>query len=461
MGRRMNIGLVFAFLALSGLRAEELKVPAPTRSTLPNGLTILLLEQREVPIISLSVLVKAGTAADPVAKAGLASLTADLLRKGTRTRTAQEQANELDFIGGQLDFTATADYTRGDAEFLAKDITRGLDLLADALLHPVFPAEEVKKLLEQRIDSIKVSKDQPRSVIGSYFSSYLYRDHPYGRPANGDELSLARINRDDVAGFYQHHYAPDNVIIAAVGDFASADLSRLIGARLAQWSGKAAGNVTFPPVEPGRGKRVLVVGKPDSTQTFYRIGNIGIARTNPDRVIIDVVNTLFGGRFTSMLNTELRVNSGLTYGAGSSFVQRKVPGPFLISSFTPNETTEKALDMTLDLLNRLHDLGVTTEQLDSAKNYLKGQFPLDIERTDQLAALLTELEFYGLDVDEVSQYYSRIDAITAEEARRVIKEYFPRENLVFVLVGKPDLLTGLARKYGAQIDTRDIASPGF
>jgi zinc protease len=461
MDRQITLSLVIAFLALCGLRGEDLKLPAPNRSTLPNGITLLLLEQREVPIISLSVLVKAGTAADPVDQAGLASLTADLLRKGTRTRTAQQLANELDFVGGQLDFRASADYTRGDAEFLAKDIAQGLDLVADVLLNPVFPPEEVKKLLEQRIDEIKVSKDQPRSVIGNYFNSYLYQEHPYGRPANGDELSLARITRDNVLRFYQSHYAPANVIVAAVGDFSSADMSRLLEERLAGWSRKAAGSVTIPPLEPVTGKRVLVVGKPDSTQTFYRIGNVGIARTNPDRVFVDVVNTLFGGRFTSMLNTELRVNSGLTYGAGSSFVERKVPGPFLISSFTPNETTEKALDMTLELLDRLHQQGVTAEQLDSAKSYLKGQFPLDIETTDQLAVLFTELEYYGLDVNEVNQYYSRIDAITVEEARRIIKRYFPRENLVLVLVGKPDLLGGLANKYGTRVDSKNIASPGF
>ncbi len=209
------------------------------------------------------------------------------------------------------------------------------------------------------------------------------------------------------------------------------------------------------------GKKLLLIDKPDSTQTFYHIGNVGIPRTNADRVFIEVVNTLFGGRFTSMLNNELRVKSGLTYGARSAFEQRKLAGPFLISTYTRNETTEKAIDMTLDVLKRLHEKGITEEELKSAKTYLKGQFPPRIETSDQLATLIAQLEFYGLDERDINTYYGKIDSMTLADAQRIIKQYFPADNLVFVLIGKRSEIQQVARKYAIGVDNKSINQPGF
>jgi predicted Zn-dependent peptidase len=251
------------------------------------------------------------------------------------------------------------------------------------------------------------------------------------------------------------------VILAIVGDFATAEMERRLAAKLAGWPTKPSPAVTLPPPQDARGRRLLLVDKPDSTQTFYRIGNVGIARTDTDRVHVAVVNTLFGGRFTSMLNTELRVNSGLTYGARSVFELRKQPGPFAIASFTANETTERALDMTLDILKRLHENGVSESELQSAKKYIKGQFPPTIETSSQLATLLSSLEFYGLDENEVNGMYARIDSMTVADARRVIKEHFPLENLVFVLIGKAGDIEKVAKKYAPQIETKSITEPGF
>ncbi|HYV04815.1 MAG TPA: insulinase family protein, partial [Blastocatellia bacterium] len=176
---------------------------------------------------------------------------------------------------------------------------------------------------------------------------------------------------------------------------------------------------------------------------------------------IQVINTLFGGRFTSMLNTELRIKTGLTYGARSSFSQHRDPGPFVISTYTQNETTEKAIDMALEILKRLHEKGITEEDLKSAKAYLKGQFPPTIETSDQLADLLAQLEVYGLDASDVDGYYSKVDSMTMADARRVIKQYFPIENLAFVLIGKAGDIEPIARKYAPKVDKKTISQPGF
>jgi zinc protease len=438
-----------------------LKLPPYKKVKLKNGMTLLLMEQREVPIISFNYIIRAGSIADPAGKEGVASLTAGLLRKGTKTRSADQISGELDFIGGLLGAGSTYDYTNGTAEFIKKDINKGLDLLADVLLNPIFPQDEVSKLLKQRIDGIKSAKDQAQGVIGTYYNAYLYGSHPYGRPTGGDEKSLAAITRDDVQKFYQAYYSPSSTIMAVVGDFDSAEMERMITDKFGAWAAKAAPAVQLADPQPVAGKRLLLIDKPDSTQTFYQIGNIGINRTNPDRVYIEVVNTLFGGRFTSMLNSELRINSGLTYGARSGFEERKVRGPFVISTFTRNEATEKALDMTLDILKRLHEKGITEEELRSAKNYIKGQFPPDIETTDQLAGLIAELEFSGLDENEINSYYAKIDSMTLADARRVIKQHFPLDNLVFVLVGKADAIGAIAKKYAPKIDTKTITQQGF
>lgn len=469
MKRLLTLTLV-ALVALSTVSPPinadtgSLKLPPFNRVRLNNGLIVLLMEQHEVPIISFDFIVRAGSTADPHGREGTASATAALLRKGTRTRTADQISNELDFIGGEFEADASLDYSGGGAEFLKKDIAKGLDLFAEVLLSPTFPQEEVTKLVKQRVDAIRAAKDQAQAVIGSYFAGYLYGNHPYGRPSRGDEKSAAAITRDDVLNFYRTHYTPGNTIIAVVGDFISAEMERTLTTRFGEWAGsKTTTNENSKPGPPQSfsGKKLLLVDKPDSTQTFFQIGNLGIARTNRDRVYVQVINTLFGGRFTSMLNTELRIKTGLTYGARSSFAQHQAAGPFIISTFTRNETTEKAIDMTLEVLKRLHEKGVTQEELQSSKTYLKGQFPPTIETSDQLAGLLTQLEFYGLDAGDVDTYYAKIDSMTMADAQRVIKQYFPSENLVFVLIGKASEIETVARKYAPKVDRKAISQPGF
>jgi zinc protease len=230
MRRRSLIGAVtgavlFA-LSLPAAAQQSLKLPPYKKAKLPNGLTLVLMEQKEVPIVSFSVVVRAGAAADPAGKEGLATTAAELLRKGTRTRTAEQIGAELDFVGGLLDFGATADRTEGRAEFLKKDLAAGLDLLSDVLMNPTFPQPEVDKLLKQSVDTVKQNKDSAREVIRTYFDAYLFAGHPYARPENGDERTLAAITRGDVAKFYEQHYGPQATTVVAVGDFDAAQMER-------------------------------------------------------------------------------------------------------------------------------------------------------------------------------------------------------------------------------------------
>ena len=440
----------------------SLKLPPCERLRLTNGLTLLLLEQHKVPMVSVSVLVRAGVAAEPAGREGLASLTADLLRRGTASRSADAIDAQLDFIGATLAWDAGYDFVSGGADFLKKDQTAALDLLADILLYPVFPQAEFTKRVQQVVDGLKEEKDEPDRVIGKYFRAFLFGGHPYGRPAEGDESSLASLARDEVARFYAANYRPDTTILAVAGDFSAAAMRGEIASRFEAWTRPPPAPtpaVSAPPPVPGR--RLLLVDKPDATQTYFRVGNVGIGATNADRVAIELVNTVFGGRFTSLLNDALRVNSGYTYGASSRFEASTLPGPFWLASYTRNDTTGPAIDLALQVLGRLHTEGLTADQIASARAYLKGQAPERLESSDQLAARLARLEAHGLDAREIDEYYRRLDAVTGEDARRVIRDYFPRDNLVFVLIGKAAEIQAVAAKYAPRIELGDISQPGY
>ncbi len=458
MPRRLALLVLFALPLAS---QDWVKFPDYKRAVLPNGVTLLVMEKHSAPLVSFNVTLKTGSAQDPAGKEGLADLTNDLLRKGAGRRTAQQISEDLDFIGATYSTTASYESTRVRAEFLKKDLVAGLDLLSDVILHPTFPQAEVEKLLKQRADELKAQKDEPRAVIDGYYNAALFGRHPYGRPPAGDERSVAAITRDDVTRFHAANYTAGNLLIAVCGDFQRADMEKLLTARFGSLPAKTVAPAALPAPQASGETRMLLVDKPDATQTFFRFGNAGIARNDPDRAAIDIVNTLFGGRFTSLLNTRLRIDSGLTYGARSAFDRRKQPGPFYIDSYTKNDSTEKAMDMALDVLKELHDKGFTAEQLASAKAYIKGQYGPRVETSDQLASLMIDFEIYGLDAKEVDEYAKRLDAVTMSDAKRVIEKNYPSKALVFAVIGKASEIAPLMKKYAGKIETRAIGDPGF
>jgi zinc protease len=451
--------LVLVFPA--ALFAQSIHIPPHERVVFKNGLTVLFLEKHGVPIVNFAALMKTGAAADPLGEEGLASITAQLLRKGTQKRTAQQFAADSDFTGGSIEADASADFSSVSGEFLNKDLARGLDLFSDALLHPVFPQPEVDKLLAQSLDGVRAAKDEARSVLGTYYNAYLFNGNGYGRTSDGDEISLTKIHRDAIVKFYESYYAPGNIILAVAGDFQTADMKQKLEEVFGQWPSKPVAAVRIPALPPVKGKKLLLVDKPDATQTYFAIGNVATAAGDPDRVAIRLVNTVFGGRFTSLLNEALRVESGLTYGAISAFDPRKAPGPFGIYSYTKNESTVQAIDMALQVLQKLHKQGITADELASAKSYIKGQFPPSLETSKQLAQIIAINEFYGLDDREINDLEARLDAVTPAIAQQVIQKHFPADNLVFTLIGKRSEVAAGVQKYAEKQDARVISEPGF
>jgi predicted Zn-dependent peptidase len=454
---RIRVGLVL-LATFAPLQFGQLKLPPYTETKLPNGVTIAMMPRTGVPLVHFRIMVRGGSEGDPAQLAGLSSVTEQLLRAGTAKRTSDQFSEELDFLGGTFGGGgggrggggggggALSPSTAFSAEFLSKDFDRGLDLLSDAVLNPTFPEDKVRTEIARRVDSARAAKDNAQGALRSYFqASFFGKEHPYGNPP--DEASLGRITRKDIVDYYHTVYCGKNVIIVVTGDFdpaaAKAKLTKTFGSLPA--GNEYAWKTAAPPLRRGR---MILIDKPDATQTYFIIAQPGIDRKSPDRAKLVLINTLFGGRFTSMLNMELRANSGLTYGANSSVEEPRLQGAILISTYTKTETTVQAIDLALEQLKRLNEKGITAAQLTSARAYVKGLYPTrQLETIDQLANALGEIELWGDGRDEFDGYFSRLDAVTVDSANAAIKKYYRTDNLTFVLLGAADKIRDSVKKY--------------
>ena len=451
------IGLLLCSFAA---QAQEFKLPAYQKVKLPNGLTLYLMEQKEVPLISVSAVLPAGTIYES-GKPSLAAVTADALMFGAGKRSKQEIEESLDFVGATVNTWADKETANLQASFAKKDSDLVLGIIHDMLVNPQFNAEEWQKLQSRLLAQYDQAKESPKNVIGSYYDNFVYGSHLYSRSTQGTKEGLKSIDASDIRAFYQQNYQPGASAIAIVGDFKAADMKKKIQSLFKDWKGKGDASRLQTAQLPQQDKaRVLLVNKADARETTFYIGGPGVARNNPDWVAIQVVNTILGGRFTSWLNDELRVNSGLTYGARSFFDSYRQGGAFVISTFTKNESTEETIDLALKTYNRLQEKGIDAETLESAKNYVKGQFPPRYETAGSLANLLTNMYWYGFDESFINTFQQKVGNLDVASANAIAKKYFPKENLQFVLIGKAEDLRGIAKKWGV-VSEKEIQQDGF
>ncbi|GAB3180654.1 M16 family metallopeptidase [Telluribacter humicola] len=451
---------LLALLTLSAQAQNNFKVPKYEKFKLKNGLTVYLMEQHEVPLINVSVVFDAGSIHDG-AKYGLASLTADALTFGTQKYTKEQIEEMTDYVGANLYSSAGKESATVGMSFAVKDQEKMLDVLQQVLMHPVFNETEFAKHKERTLLELTQQKESPRSVIGNYFNKFVFDEYPYATPNGGNRSTVEEINVAEIKNFYRDHYTTDHAAIAVVGDFNTADMKKKITSLFGGW--KTAESKMIKRSAPDLSfdkSRVLLVNKEDARETTFMIGGKGVAYSNPDYVPILVVNTILGGRFTSWLNDALRVNSGLTYGAGSRFNRLKHGGTFYISTFTKNSTTVPAIDMALGVLDSLHRTGLNEEILASAKAYVKGDFPPEYESAGALARLLTDMFIYGFDESYINTFQSKVDGLTVAQANDIIRKYFPKEDLQFVLIGKADEIRDQVKKYGT-LTEKEIKEPGF
>jgi predicted Zn-dependent peptidase len=437
------------------------QLPEAKRITLPNGLVLLLLEKHDLPLTSVQIGLRTGSLLDPDGKPGVSSIVAEQLRKGTTTQTADQLSDAIDFLGMQFGAASRTESTVIYGDFLSKDTDKALGLIADMTLHPIFPPDELKRTIAQRQERLKTDKDNVYLAVNQYYLATLYAGHPYARSLLASEASLASITHDDVVSFHQRVYTPANAVIAAVGDFNSADMQAKLTKLFGAWKGAAPAPVTVPVMRPVAGRNVLLVDKPDATQTYFIIGNVGLSETDPDRAPAHVVNTLYGGRFNSLFNEELRIKSGYSYSAYSHFEEDRTPGPFSMASYTKNATTAPAIDKTFEVIATLHTHPFTEADLTSAKNYIRGTFPPTLETSPDLAAQLVTDEIEGISREQFNTKLVAEQATTLAEANRVIDKDFPgKDNYVLVIVGKASEIGSLAAKYGT-VTQKKISDPGY
>ncbi|MGB5687879.1 MAG: pitrilysin family protein [Woeseiaceae bacterium] len=459
----MRNPLLLAILLLSpALWAADFSLPEYERIELPNGAVLLLSEKHDVPLIGLQAVVRGGSVADPVGQGGLAELLATVMQKGAGSRDAATLAEAAASVGGQLSVDAGVESITVSAEFLSRDAALMIELVADILQRPTLSKDEFAKERSRTIDLIKAAKDSdPSALMPSYGNAFLFPGHPYGNPTYGSESSLAGIEHEDLMQFYGHHFGGDRLILAAVGDFDLAAMKAALAEAFEGWAPAGAALPELAEAEPVQGRRVLLVDKPGATQTYFWIGNVGVPVNYEHRAALNVANTVFGGRFTSMLMTELRVKSGLTYGASSTLDRRAKAGSVTIRSFTETGTTVAAIDMALDVLERLHVKGLDEEMIASARNYIMGQFPPGLETASSLARMFAFLEMYGLDRSYIDDYGPALEGVTPVTVHNTISEVYPRtDSLAFILIGDADRIREAVAKYG-EITEMSITDPSF
>lgn len=456
-----SIHTIILFIVLSSSLFAQFKLPSYEKLELANGVTVYLMEKKNVPLISFSAVFDGGVIKDGE-QSGIASFTAEALRFGTANYTKSQIDSIFNFYGSNISIYANADYSGLYTQFIKDNSETLFHVIKDVIMNPTFPEIEIEKRKQRWIAELDQAKESPRSVIGSYFNKHIFGDGPYGNPVDGTKIRIGGITLDKVKEFFNTNYRPESSAIAVVGDFNSSEMKELIKKYFGGWKNESTKIIMDMRMENIKFEEssVYLLNKANATETTFLIGGYGISMSNEDQTQLDVINTVLGGRFTSWLNDELRVNTGLTYGARSRFAQYKYAGTFYISTFTQSKNTEAAIDLALKTYTRLFEQGIDEETLSSAKNYVKGQFPPNFETAGSLAGLLTQMYMYGLTDSYINDFEMEVNELTVQKADELINKYFPKDNLQFVLIGKADEIREVAKKYGKVIE-RNLSEDGF
>ncbi len=449
MMRRLAVGFGLCLLAFSA-GALELRLPAHERVELANGTVLVISEKHDVPLIGLEAIVRGGAVTDPEGLNGLASLLAKVIQYGAGKRDAAAFAEAIESVGGELSASADLEALRISADFMARDAELMIELVADMLQRPALDEEELEKLRERAINLIRAARGgNPGELLPNYGNAFLFGTHPYGNPVSGSETTLAAVTHEKLLDYYRDYAGGDRLIVSVVGDFNMTAMKARLTKAFGDWRAAAEPLPELVAAARPAGRKVLLINAPGSAQTYFWIGNLGVAVDYARRAELDLANTVFGGRFTSMLNTELRVNAGLTYSARSLLQRPSLPGAAVVSSFTETGTTVEAIDLTIEVLETFRRRGVGDEMLLSSRNYIMGQFPPRLETATQIASQLAMLEQYGLGVSYINDYGAALAAASSESIAAVIEEVYPvADDLSFILIGDADSIREAVSKYG-------------
>ena len=416
------------------LPAHDVEFPAYDIRTLPNGMQVVAVLHHEQPVVSIRMLIRAGSALDPKDKLGLANLTASLLDQGTTRRSASEFSDTVDFMGAAMGAGAGTDLTFVNGLVMKDSFQAGLDLVADMARRPAFASEEIERQRQQLLSNLEVSREDPDFLAGTVFDRLVYGFHPYGLPDIGTAATIGAITRDDIVAFHARAFVPNNAIIAIVGDVTAEEAFAGVTRAFGDWARRDVPKTTFvAPPDPTR--RIVVVNKPDSVQTEIRVGQIGVKRGDPDYLAVNLAIRILGGEGANRLHQVLRTDRGLTYGAEADSNALLESGDIEAKTNTRTEATGEVLRLIVDEFWKLQRERVSERELNDAKAYITGSFPLTIETPDAIATQVLNVLFYGLPIDQIQSFRARVNAVTPDDVQRVAKAYLRPDRLSIALVG--------------------------
>ena len=414
---------------------RDLDFPDATRGELPNGLSILSLEQDALPVLYVQLVIRSGNATAREARPGLASLVAAMLEQGTKKTSAEQLAEAVEFLGASLSASADADSLVITVRALSEHLDEAISLLAEVATQPSFDAKELAKLKKRELDRLKLASRNPDYLARRAFYEALYGDHPYAAIDTTEEAVKA-LTRADLVAWHAAHVVPNNAFLVVAGDFQRADLEESTQKSLGKWKPREVKPIEAAPIPEGKARRVILIDRPESVQSAIRIGNLAIARSNDDWIPLEVANEVLGGSASSRLFMDLREKRSFTYGAYSAVAERREPGAFAAMAQVRNEVTLPALEAFFEHLERIASEAPPERELEDAKNSLSNSFPLSIETTGKIVALVTKRELYRLAPDYWSSYRSRVLEVTPEQALAQARKHITPEQALVVVVGR-------------------------
>jgi zinc protease len=412
--------------------------PLAHREVLPTGMILLIAERRAVPVVVVSVSVRAGSVLDPPGGRGLANLTASLLTRGTAKRTGPELDRAIEFVGGTLEAEAGRDTVSVSLAVLRKDLDLGLDLLAEVLREPTFPEAELSRKAREIQAVLERAEEDPETLASRALADALYPGHPYGRPVAGTKESVGQLTREQVVAFHRAHYRPDAATIAVVGDVSRDEARKGIAARLGGWA-RPAGPLPTIAIASTRPPAVSRAMTRDLTQATVMLGGPAVRQDHPDYFPLLVATQALGGGSSSRLYTRVREERGLAYSIGSRLSAARHGSSVIVSLQTRNDAVDETSKLVREELARMGREHLPAAELDVAKSYLVGSFPLRLGTTANVAGFLIGVEDNGLGLSYPDVFRERVARVTAADVARVAARYLDPSGLSSVVVsGKSD-----------------------
>jgi zinc protease len=428
----------------------RIKLPRAAEATLPNGLRLVVLEDRRLPQISFQLLIPgAGGYFDPAEQPGLASFTASLMREGTTSRKSNQISEQLELLAATLNFGAgSSPEATITGSSLSDQAVQLFDLAADVLLHPAFPEEELAPFKRRTRAELTQQRANPGFLAAEMFSRAVYGSHPAAR-ISPTLASLERLTRQDLVTFHRTHYLPDHAVLAIAGDVSMLQARIVVESRLGSWTkGTDPVPIAVPDPAPVNDSRIYFIARPNSVQTNLLIGSQAIERTSPDYDVMSVMNQIIGGGPMGRLFLHLREEKGYTYGAASALDARQHRGDWSASTSVRSEVTDPALHDLLEEVSQLREILVSDQELADAKRSMVASFALSLESPAQLLNLYLTQWRYKLPADYWDRYAERVMAVTKEQVQAVARRYLPQDLLQIVVVGDPARVTEPLKKLG-------------